>query len=148
MIRRPPRSTLFPYTTLFRSHPRMGVARQSVESEIALPPLEVGPGQVDRGGVRRAARGGVDRGGTGVGKQVQEALAARCLPQPGARRALIEEQSGVEIILKVHPESQASFGDDVEASLLVHFVVLLPAPGAASRAHTDALGRNARRARQ
>src|SRR2546430_5394151 len=26
MIRRPPRSTLFPYTTLFRSHPREGVA--------------------------------------------------------------------------------------------------------------------------
>src|SRR5260370_12831430 len=25
MIRRPPRSTLFPYTTLFRSHPRHGV---------------------------------------------------------------------------------------------------------------------------
>src|SRR2546430_15480202 len=24
MIRRPPRSTLFPYTTLFRSHPRIG----------------------------------------------------------------------------------------------------------------------------
>src|SRR2546427_1101865 len=24
MIRRPPRSTLFPYTTLFRSHPRNG----------------------------------------------------------------------------------------------------------------------------
>src|SRR3989441_10143284 len=26
MIRRPPRSTLFPYTTLFRSQPRRGVA--------------------------------------------------------------------------------------------------------------------------
>src|SRR3712207_7413104 len=26
MIRRPPRSTLFPYTTLFRSHARVGVA--------------------------------------------------------------------------------------------------------------------------
>src|SRR3712207_6940967 len=26
MIRRPPRSTLFPYTTLFRSHPSAGVA--------------------------------------------------------------------------------------------------------------------------
>src|SRR2546422_2321236 len=25
MIRRPPRSTLFPYTTLFRSHPRDGL---------------------------------------------------------------------------------------------------------------------------
>src|SRR5690348_18124728 len=27
MIRRPPRSTLFPYTTLFRSHPRRTIAR-------------------------------------------------------------------------------------------------------------------------
>src|SRR2546430_13575343 len=27
MIRRPPRSTLFPYTTLFRSHPGEGVPR-------------------------------------------------------------------------------------------------------------------------
>src|SRR5688572_32714315 len=27
MIRRPPRSTLFPYTTLFRSHPRRQPAR-------------------------------------------------------------------------------------------------------------------------
>src|SRR2546422_2840919 len=28
MIRRPPRSTLFPYTTLFRSHPRLLVREQ------------------------------------------------------------------------------------------------------------------------
>src|SRR3712207_7329400 len=28
MIRRPPRSTLFPYTTLFRSHPAVGGARE------------------------------------------------------------------------------------------------------------------------
>src|SRR3712207_8920154 len=29
MIRRPPRSTLFPYTTLFRSDPRVGFVRDS-----------------------------------------------------------------------------------------------------------------------
>src|SRR2546425_3042749 len=29
MIRRPPRSTLFPYTTLFRSHPRYPGIRES-----------------------------------------------------------------------------------------------------------------------
>src|SRR2546428_9508923 len=29
MIRRPPRSTLFPYTTLFRSHPGKGFAGRS-----------------------------------------------------------------------------------------------------------------------
>src|SRR5258707_9457799 len=30
MIRRPPRSTLFPYTTLFRSHPRHHTTRSRV----------------------------------------------------------------------------------------------------------------------
>src|SRR2546421_7132095 len=37
MIRRPPRSTLFPYTTLFRSHP----ARQ-----LGVPETKVGRGHV------------------------------------------------------------------------------------------------------
>src|SRR2546430_5975456 len=32
MIRRPPRSTLFPYTTLFRSRPRSLVRRSSVSA--------------------------------------------------------------------------------------------------------------------
>src|SRR2546422_4652368 len=32
MIRRPPRSTLFPYTTLFRSRPRPGVEKARVMS--------------------------------------------------------------------------------------------------------------------
>src|SRR2546422_10332794 len=36
MIRRPPRSTLFPYTTLFRSHPRHGIRG----AEIAAVTLE------------------------------------------------------------------------------------------------------------
>src|SRR3989442_5927382 len=30
MIRRPPRSTLFPYTTLFRSHPRFNLLLETV----------------------------------------------------------------------------------------------------------------------
>src|SRR5258708_27532631 len=32
MIRRPPRSTLFPYTTLFRSQPRIGSCRRVLVS--------------------------------------------------------------------------------------------------------------------
>src|SRR3712207_7618515 len=32
MIRRPPRSTLFPYTTLFRSHPALRGADQRVQA--------------------------------------------------------------------------------------------------------------------
>src|SRR3712207_7177137 len=48
MIRRPPRSTLFPYTTLFRSAPRLGreqgEVREGREAE-AGEPLVVGRGQ-------------------------------------------------------------------------------------------------------
>src|SRR2546430_17351609 len=37
MIRRPPRSTLFPYTTLFRSLPGQPQDRQRVAAETRLP---------------------------------------------------------------------------------------------------------------
>src|SRR2546430_6739110 len=42
MIRRPPRSTLFPYTTLFRSHPAGG--RQDGQIRYALRLLQGPPG--------------------------------------------------------------------------------------------------------
>src|SRR5689334_23783955 len=47
MIRRPPRSTLFPYTTLFRSAPRRGCARAA-----ALDAAGAHPAGVDVGGDR------------------------------------------------------------------------------------------------
>src|SRR5947209_13441561 len=58
MIRRPPRSTLFPYTTLFRSnggHPAPGPAADAVRRRVAHP---AGP---DLGGAGAAGRGGVGR---------------------------------------------------------------------------------------
>src|SRR5256885_6290779 len=42
MIRRPPRSTLFPYTTLFRSRRRLGRGVRHAEG-CAPVPLELGP---------------------------------------------------------------------------------------------------------
>src|SRR2546422_8375493 len=54
MIRRPPRSTLFPYTTLFRSvHARVGHARDA---------------RVELGAARVVARGGDGR----AGQQIEE----------------------------------------------------------------------------
>src|SRR5436190_2396754 len=42
MIRRPPRSTLFPYTTLFRSRPRhQGARRHAPGHERAVPDVHV-----------------------------------------------------------------------------------------------------------
>src|SRR2546430_3465855 len=37
MIRRPPRSTLFPYTTLFRSHSSLPATRSLVELRLGSP---------------------------------------------------------------------------------------------------------------
>src|SRR2546430_12858836 len=50
MIRRPPRSTLFPYTTLFRSPAASGSGRGSVGRSRAVQPAE------GHGGVREVLR--------------------------------------------------------------------------------------------
>src|SRR3989337_4128611 len=46
MIRRPPRSTLFPYTTLFRSSPAIIVNRPLGESEVDSPVTVAGTANV------------------------------------------------------------------------------------------------------
>src|SRR3712207_8308821 len=57
MIRRPPRSTLFPYTTLFRSHGYAGAAADMVlADEVALGHGQVVDRQVGR---QRAGDAGV-----------------------------------------------------------------------------------------
>src|SRR5688572_31313720 len=61
MIRRPPRSTLFPYTTLFRSRTRRGTVRRPRRGDRAAggtvrrhPPVEAGRcARVRRAGGRR-----------------------------------------------------------------------------------------------
>src|SRR3712207_6908395 len=47
MIRRPPRSTLFPYTTLFRSQPLSREDLLAVAPPPGLTPLNPGPPPVD-----------------------------------------------------------------------------------------------------
>src|SRR2546425_9954388 len=70
MIRRPPRSTLFPYTTLFRSRDAESHRQGKVVAR------RQHPGQLESGGAqpgearRRAGRPGV----TGVGEQVEPEL--------------------------------------------------------------------------
>src|SRR5258708_20380577 len=66
MIRRPPRSTLFPYTTLFRSLRAEQQVRQTLEIERPHQPVEVlgaAPPRDDAAG-RRSLRQAVDRKST------------------------------------------------------------------------------------
>src|SRR3712207_8040793 len=59
MIRRPPRSTLFPYTTLFRSGRPAAVRRRAASRRCPRPPGRAPPADrargACRGGRRRAA---------------------------------------------------------------------------------------------
>src|SRR2546422_8490005 len=72
MIRRPPRSTLFPYTTLFRSRAREpahraellvalrdpeepGAAARRIEKDVGHPPVEVG-GELETDRDRKSTR--------------------------------------------------------------------------------------------
>src|SRR3712207_8109170 len=75
MIRRPPRSTLFPYTTLFRSHAARGVAAaEHLQQRLLLGAEDErtvgqagGEQRLDAAGVARAERRpgpGVDRKST------------------------------------------------------------------------------------
>src|SRR5256885_6319872 len=56
MIRRPPRSTLFPYTTLFRSLEREQRAVGQAARRVHLPPLEQVQEDVQRGRPGSGAR--------------------------------------------------------------------------------------------
>src|SRR2546430_14830913 len=87
MIRRPPRSTLFPYTTLFRSlRPALeqqaklrqlgGIRREQVVAAQVIGArghaalLQIGGGRAQQGGggPQHAARGALRRGGGGGGR--------------------------------------------------------------------------------
>src|SRR5256885_11832305 len=52
MIRRPPRSTLFPYTTLFRSHSARGVGRHGIQACIVR--RQAPPKPLPRGSAMRS----------------------------------------------------------------------------------------------
>src|SRR2546426_9367454 len=71
MIRRPPRSTLFPYTTLFRSHPR--APHRDLRVETHRPDLP--PHPADRSGARDLLVARIrqpDRRGQGVERERSE----------------------------------------------------------------------------
>src|SRR3712207_6968894 len=97
MIRRPPRSTLFPYTTLFRSHLPEHAAR--VRSALAQPANRRRARRRRRReeqGVRRAAAkepGALDRKSTRLNSShANISYAVFCLKKKKKRRTIYEMQ--------------------------------------------------------
>src|SRR3712207_8219981 len=96
MIRRPPRSTLFPYTTLFRSAVRRLVAIEMIDAD----PI--------RGGCQRSGQGlesaGADRGKHGRSEEHTSELQSR---QYLVCRLLLEKKN------KTHNNSTTSISECV-----------------------------------
>src|SRR5256886_17456042 len=108
MIRRPPRSTLFPYTTLFRSRPiDAREAEPPVRDVMAVPIPLVGPGEYEHAGAparERRAHLPVERprlGGFAVAHRVEAQLAHDERPVTGdvleARQVRLEPVLGFEV---------------------------------------------------
>src|SRR2546422_9743083 len=74
MIRRPPRSTLFPYTTLFRSGERLSAIGRAIEAEVKTSGFAV---------VRELA-------GHGIGRTIHEEPTVLNFEDPRDRRRLTE----------------------------------------------------------
>src|SRR3712207_8079084 len=74
MLRRPPRSTLLPYTPLFRSAPDLAAEPDLAQRHRSLVHRDVGDGGVDRE-AQREVRGRLAHRETARGRREQVALA-------------------------------------------------------------------------
>src|SRR6266568_4379403 len=87
MIRRPPRSTLFPYTTLFRSRSAAGRRRRAGTGRGLLGAAALGrPALAAGAGRRRARRGAARTGLDGRARPAPRVRAAATARQPRPRR--------------------------------------------------------------
>src|SRR5262249_45017662 len=118
---------------------------EAVAGEVARGPIEVGLGEIDAGGLERAAGGRVDADAAGVAEQVEKALAARQLAHARARRPVVEEQAGVEVVPQVDVEHKAALADLEEFAAFVEPPVLATALAALAGLCGDALARHAER---
>src|SRR2546430_12498000 len=95
MIRRPPRSTLFPYTTLFRSgHAATGRRRAPARR---LPRRRLAPGRERRGPGRR--RGGLGDGGPAPVRRRSEEHTSELQSQSNlVCRLLLEKKKRITVL--------------------------------------------------
>jgi len=66
----------------------------------------------------------MDRGTAGVGKQIQKTASLRQIAQHPAGQPMIEEQSGIQIVFKIHQESTAVLHNLMELVIGRQFLIL------------------------
>ena len=99
------------------AHKMMLRTNKAVLAHIALGPVQVGVGKVDRHGLLDAAIGRVAGGSAGVGKQVEEAARLLgVLAHQVARDAMIQEDAHIQIVVKVDGKGESTLFDERQAT--------------------------------
>ena len=94
------------HKVVLRSH-------KAVLAHVALGPVQVGVGEVDRHGFLDAAVGRIAGSGAGVGEQVEEAACLLgVLAHQIARDAVVQEDAHVQVVVKVDGKGEAAFLDE------------------------------------
>ena len=95
------------------AHKVMLRPHKAVLAHVALGPVQVGVGKVDRHGLLDAAVGCVAGGGAGVGEQVEEAARLLgVLAHQVAGDAVVQEDAHIQIVVKVDGKGEAALFDE------------------------------------
>ena len=90
---------------------------KAVLAHVALGPVQIGVGEVDRHGLLDAAIGRVAGGGAGVGKQVEEAARLLgVLAHQVAGDAVVQEDADVQVVVKVDGKGEAALFDERQST--------------------------------
>src|SRR2546422_6874150 len=99
MIRRPPRSTLFPYTTLFRSRVRRGVRRRRARLRRSTAVRDPRDGRQDRGAPDRARAGRAHRSEEHTSElQSRLHLVCRLLLEKKKKLIITNKETSVDVL--------------------------------------------------
>src|SRR5256886_2473869 len=118
MIRRPPRSTLFPYTTLFRSRDRRTGGREAQREHrgVTVPRRR----RCTRGAARPRGRGAVPGEARGPGSRAARAahsLAAARLRRPPSHQTQEHPPGAAAFIADAYPSLDIGIADEASARL-------------------------------
>src|SRR5262245_104154 len=119
-----------------------------IELQVPARPFQVRIGEVNARGRARTTGGGVDRGAGRVAEEIQEAFTRSPLPDQRARRPMIEEQSGIEIVSEVDEKLQSALVDRDQLLLAGTSLVLVATPCAASSTQVNVIESNSKQLRQ
>ena len=99
------------------AHKVMLRTNKAVLAHIALGPVQVGVGKVDRHGLLDAAVCRIAGGGAGVGEQVEEAACLfGVLAHQVAGDAVVQEDAHIQIVVKVDGKGKAALFDERQAT--------------------------------